>query len=193
MVATRRKRARVPVPETVSPTPSLSPRDIDIDPRVFKELSVPPNNDNLPSSPSPAMPRSQPNSRSPSRSAVSFAGPGQRGARLLALATGSDRNAYLNAFDNMNDEFADQLRTKGVGLPGGESSSLIQFTHLYLAVHHLPLSWPSIPDAFPSSVTLAFALPTLQRYTSMAFAFALPFLAFAFALHCSVFTFVLPS
>lgn len=71
--------------------------------------------------PLPAMPRAPRLRRSPSSPSVaSFAGPGLRGARLLALAPSSARNSFLNAFDALNDEFAAQLRQRGVPLPGGE-------------------------------------------------------------------------
>lgn len=69
------------------------------------------------------MPRPARSHRSQSpQSVASFAGPGQRGARLLAHAPSSARNSYLNAVDALNDEFAAQLRQRGVPLPGGEST-----------------------------------------------------------------------
>lgn len=134
MVATRRRRIPEVVPDsTASPEPSV--RDIDVEPLGLRAPSVA-SAESSPSaspsaSPSPApslsMPPSAHTTRSASnQSATSFAGPGQRGAQSLSVAPSSARISYLNAFENMNDEFATQLRSRGVPLPGGKHFSSLR-------------------------------------------------------------------
>lgn len=59
---------------------------------------------------------------SPSLSNVSFAGPGQRGRQLLALATPFDREAYMIGLEKLNEHFARAIRQNGVEIPPRESS-----------------------------------------------------------------------
>lgn len=71
------------------------------------------------------MKRSVRSHRSPSsQSIASSVGAGQWGARLFALAPSSARYLYLDPFDTFNDEFAAQLRQRGVPQAGGESRLL---------------------------------------------------------------------
>lgn len=51
---------------------------------------------------------------------VSFAGPGQRGRQLMALAEPIDRFTYLTALETINETFARQLRARGVEIPRRE-------------------------------------------------------------------------
>lgn len=89
--------------------------------RTRRSPATPPGSPPRTPPPLPAMPRAPRLRRSPSSPSVaSFAGPGLRGARLLAIAPSSARNSFLNAFDALNDEFAAQLCQRGVPLPGGE-------------------------------------------------------------------------
>lgn len=53
---------------------------------------------------------------------VSFAGPGQRGRQLMALAEPIDRFTYLTALETINETFARQLRARGVEIPRREFS-----------------------------------------------------------------------
>lgn len=176
MVNTRRRRA----PQVVSETPSVSPdpsvRDIDVDPRGLNAArsvasnSRAPSADSIPTATPPAEPPSPPaeppsppaDPPSPAsmaasdrtlQSTVSFAGPGQRGTQLLAVAPPEARFSYLNAFENMNDEFAEYLREEGIALPRGQ---------------HLLFNSCSPPSLFhcthsrPHSI-YAFALQSIQR------------------------------
>lgn len=135
MVTTRRRR-RAPevIPDTPPESPEASVRDIDVEPRALNgEDPVAPEDEdssqsNSSSTTQPEDPRSispmPPTTRSTrsrsSQSVASFAGPGQRGQQLLAAAPSRARYSYLNAFENMNDEFAEYLREKGVSLPRGK-------------------------------------------------------------------------
>lgn len=136
MVTTRRRRRAA---EDVQQTPSASPephvRDIDIEPVGLRKggsvasTRSPPSADSTPPETPPASPRVDPldmpasdrTVRSHSaHSMLSFAGPGQRGAQLLAAAPADARNAYLNSLENMNEEFVECFRDKGITLPRGE-------------------------------------------------------------------------
>lgn len=137
MVTTRRRRR---APEVVEETPSASPepnvRNIDIEPVGSRRSgSVAHNSQSSSSEPTPpgTPPRTPPGNppdmpatdrtvRSQTNpSMVSFAGPGQRGAQLLAAASAKARNAYLNSLETLNDNFAGYLRSQGVTLERGMS------------------------------------------------------------------------
>lgn len=134
MVATRRRRVPAVVPESsASPEPSV--RDIDIELQALRRASVASAQSSPTASPSPAPSQTMPtDGRSTcshsNQSATSFAGPGQRGAQLLSVAPSSARFSYLNAFENMNDVFATQLRARGVALPGRKHQFFCSFPSL---------------------------------------------------------------
>lgn len=137
MVTTRRRRR---APEVVQETPSASPepdvRNIDIEPLGLRRSGSVASNSQSPSTETtppgtppttppgnpPDMPATDRTVRSYSNhSMVSFAGPGQRGAQLLAAASAKARNAYLNSLESLNDDFAGYLRGRGVTLNQGMS------------------------------------------------------------------------
>lgn len=203
MVTTRRRRR---APEVVEETPSASPepnvRNIDIEPVGSRRSgSVAHNSQSSSSEPTPpgTPPRTPPGNppdmpatdrtvRSQTNpSMVSFAGPGQRGAQLLAAASAKARNAYLNSLETLNDNFAGYLRSQGVTLERGMScfsthppgATRIRSTFPYLFTHSRHIfnthSRPPIPHAFAFSISVR--IRVLQIY---AFAF---FYAFAFPTH----------
>lgn len=151
--------------------------------------------------PLPAMPRSIRSHRSPSaQSAASFAGPGQRGAQLLARAPNSARNSFLNAFDALNDEFAAQLRQRGVPLHGGKFSStlvsclcsFVQFLSSLVEIHLLHLLCHPCHCPLLSACTLLWHLDCALR-VSLGIRMRVAFVAYAFALPCLAYAFALPS
>lgn len=186
MVNTRRRRA----PQVVSETPSVSPdpsvRDIDVDPRGLNAArsvdsnSRAPSADSIPTATPPAEPPSPP-AQSPSppadppspasmaasdrtlQSTVSFAGPGQRGTQLLAVAPPEARFSYLNAFENMNDEFAEYLREEGIALPRGQ----------YLLLNLMFSSFTIPLYAFASSFNLRIRVAVHPTHSRSLYAFAL--------------------
>lgn len=189
MVATRRRRVPAVVPESsASPEPSV--RDIDVEPQALRSATV--ASASAQSSPtaspspalSPTMPTDGRSTRSHSnQSATSFAGPGQRGAQLLSVAPSSARFSYLNAFENMNDEFATQLRARGVALPGGKPEFFSSFqwsqtsggTHLprWHPSSEVAFWFPTHPDRLHLFLVYAFAFVFPTHSRSLAYAFAL--------------------
>lgn len=197
MVTTRlrRRRASPVVPESPSASPELSVRDIDIEPVALRKdgsVASGHHSSTTNETPPPATPPETPpvtppgvstaNATMPStdrtvrsysaQSMVSFAGPGQRGAQLLSVAPSLARNSYLNALENLNDDFAMYLRENDIPLPRCEytlppyarafaswrsTSIRVPFPFIRIRVH---LSG-SRPCWLP--IMHAFALPTHSR------------------------------